>query len=1003
MRCNYGIKGKSLILTTFLILIFGLVIGVLPGDEVDVAGDTVSVQLEEGSNLIPALDADLNDILDAGCDIGRFSDSTVEEPFMYFDNTGYDYVETDSLRHEGKGLWVPVRSGCSFEAETYVAEQMNLGTGKNVLTFSADIDIDLFEMNDCQLSFFRGDISSREEPFAVFQDGEFIATDSVSEYTPVYIPIEDGCTFDLDAAFWDLEVSSDEGGIIRGEEAGRFAEGEKIVLKAVPEEGYVFGGWELEGSSEKCDAEEKICEFEIEEDTFVRSSFVEEDEPIEPPWDSEVELNVDSGDLVEVVEPGEGEFSFEEGQAVDLVAEFSPDLEHEPEFSWIGDLEAVEDPDSHETMIVMWDDYHVKAVYEGEKIERETFEVYIYSGDFVEVVEPGEGYHEFKEGEVVELVAEVSPDLETDKGFSWIGDIRTLEDSESLETQVEVQREMEIGADIDMLGDTSYRDCIDENGEIAEADGEYICRIEGDSCPSGWEQYEEWSTTESDTCTSSNFFCGSSCSTDSHEWDNEPIETCTYQRTRRGILPTCRTDTCEAELVEVGCIRGDAPEEYEEETYDLMINVYGRGTTQPSGRRRHSFEEGEEVVVTAEPAEGFLFAGFRGDCQGTENCTLEMNYDKRVTATFERDRECETDSDCQHLLCPQAVGMDTPICDPETNTCKCGDGEEEEVVEEYGLNIDIEGEGSTEPPEGFNTFEEGESVELVAESEDGWKFDRWSGRCSGSDKECELTMNSDKNVTAHFKETELIGEGSFDDCVSAEGEVVEVDDGYICRFDNSRCPHPRISDHQWEQYKDWSSTSSDYCSSSNILCGTSCNTESHDWANEPVETCTYERTRSGISIGCTETVCRADVDQIGCIITETDEEDYDNDNDNDNDNDYENDNDNDNDDEEEKICEPGETRRCSTTCTYRECGGVNDNSCRRQRETVRGEMECRDDGTWGSCSDIGRCPEDQCRFNSDCRFDDDEDDEFEECVENCADDHSSPCWGDTACCEDRCS
>jgi hypothetical protein len=53
---------------------------------------------------------------------------------------------------------------------------------------------------------------------------------------------------------------------------------------------------------------------------------------------------------------------------------------------------------------------------------------------------------------------------------------------------------------------------------------------------------------------------------------------------------------------------------------------------------------GDDLTLTAEPAEGFIFAGWFGACQGTENCRLTMNEDESVTATFERIRVTTTTS-----------------------------------------------------------------------------------------------------------------------------------------------------------------------------------------------------------------------------------------------------------------------------------------------------------------------------------------------------------------------
>jgi subtilisin family serine protease len=46
------------------------------------------------------------------------------------------------------------------------------------------------------------------------------------------------------------------------------------------------------------------------------------------------------------------------------------------------------------------------------------------------------------------------------------------------------------------------------------------------------------------------------------------------------------------------------------------------------------FDRDTTVTLTAEPASGFSFSGWSGDCTGTSTCSLVMNAGKSVTATF---------------------------------------------------------------------------------------------------------------------------------------------------------------------------------------------------------------------------------------------------------------------------------------------------------------------------------------------------------------------------------
>jgi len=79
---------------------------------------------------------------------------------------------------------------------------------------------------------------------------------------------------------------------------------------------------------------------------------------------------------------------------------------------------------------------------------------------------------------------------------------------------------------------------------------------------------------------------------------------------------------------------------------------------------------------------------------------------------------------------------------------------EEEMLEEYDLTINIEGQGSTVPSEGTHTYQGGKVVTVEAIPGERWAFDEWTGDYEGKDKEITIEMDEDKEVIAHF-ETEI--------------------------------------------------------------------------------------------------------------------------------------------------------------------------------------------------------------------------------------------------------
>jgi hypothetical protein len=57
--------------------------------------------------------------------------------------------------------------------------------------------------------------------------------------------------------------------------------------------------------------------------------------------------------------------------------------------------------------------------------------------------------------------------------------------------------------------------------------------------------------------------------------------------------------------------------------------------------------------------------------------------------------------------------------------------------------------GTTDPAVGVHTYVEGAVVDITATPATGYEFDHWSGDCTGTGA-CQVTMDADKAVTAHF-------------------------------------------------------------------------------------------------------------------------------------------------------------------------------------------------------------------------------------------------------------
>ncbi len=70
----------------------------------------------------------------------------------------------------------------------------------------------------------------------------------------------------------------------------------------------------------------------------------------------------------------------------------------------------------------------------------------------------------------------------------------------------------------------------------------------------------------------------------------------------------------------------------------------------------------------------------------------------------------------------------------------------------YTLNVDVSGQGNTNPAPGASNYAEGSEVSILATPAEGWRFDGWSGDVTGTSNPVSVTMDGSKNVTASFSE-----------------------------------------------------------------------------------------------------------------------------------------------------------------------------------------------------------------------------------------------------------
>ncbi len=69
----------------------------------------------------------------------------------------------------------------------------------------------------------------------------------------------------------------------------------------------------------------------------------------------------------------------------------------------------------------------------------------------------------------------------------------------------------------------------------------------------------------------------------------------------------------------------------------------------------------------------------------------------------------------------------------------------------YTLNIQIKGQGATNPTSGNHSYADGTVVLINATPQSGWRFDKWTGDVAEPSKTTTtIHIDSDKIITANF-------------------------------------------------------------------------------------------------------------------------------------------------------------------------------------------------------------------------------------------------------------
>jgi len=141
------------------------------------------------------------------------------------------------------------------------------------------------------------------------------------------------------------------------------------------------------------------------------------------------------------------------------------------------------------------------------------------------------------------------------------------------------------------------------------------------------------------------------------------------------------------------------------------------------------------------------------------------------------------------------------------------------VLEQYELNVYIEGEGEVQLNPNRYLYWEGTEVTLEPIPKEGWAFEEWTGDVESTSHEIEIMMNENKEVTAVFYEPEELYELSIriegEGTVDVNGEEVE-DDWTDEFYEGEELTLNAIADEKWV-FEEWTGDIEDYADEIEIV------------------------------------------------------------------------------------------------------------------------------------------------------------------------------------------
>jgi uncharacterized protein YkwD/ribosomal protein L21E len=484
---------------------------------------------------------------------------------------------------------------------------------------------------------------------------------------------------------------------------------------------------------------------------------------------TQYDLTIFSTEGGEITAIGEGTFTCDEGEVVNLAA--TP-VNGYRFVNWTGDVDTIANINAASTTIAMNGDYSITANFEV--IPPVQYSLTISGSAGGSVTTPGQGTFPYDLGTTVSLVAAPATGY---RFVNWTGDVDTIANINAASTTIAMNGDYSITANFEVIPPVQYSLTISGSaggsvttpgqGTFSYDAGAVVSLV---AAPATGYRFVNWTgnvgtianvnaasttvTINGDGSITANFEpiprvrYNLTITSSSGGWVTSPgMGTFSYDA--GAVVSLVANPTCiyQYQFVnwtgDVGTIantnaasttitmNGDYSitanfSNILMSYYTLTVAVSGSGLTSPAAGQ-HTYTAGTVVPIIAMPASGYQFVNWTGNVGTVANTNaastiIAMNGDYSITANF----------------------SNIPVT-------------------YYTLTVAVSGSGLTSPAVGQHTHAAGTVVPIIATPASGYRFVDWTGNvgtiASANAASTTITMNEDYSITANF---EQIPTGQFD-------------------------------------------------------------------------------------------------------------------------------------------------------------------------------------------------------------------------------------------------